>query len=99
MLLLELASRPWPLLLPDVEVREPRVVFVELVNLWLVSIGLVACKICQYRDVCVGNGVRTWLVCWLLGMMMVVVQVAVLGIGFEVGGSRVCGVEGEACGG
>ena len=51
-LLPELASRPWPLLLlpPDVEVREPRVVLVELANLWLVKAGLVACETCQYSE-------------------------------------------------
>ena len=61
-LLLELASRPWPLLLPDVEVREPRVVFVELVNLWLVRVGLVACGTCQHSIV-----VCVWAMEWAPG--------------------------------
>ena len=86
------------MLLPDVEVREPRVVLVELVKVWLVSVGLVVCETCQYIAkfcVCVGNGGVTWLGCWLLGMMMF----AVAGCGyvewFEVGGSRSVGYKGR----
>ena len=45
--------------------------------------------------VCVGNGVRTWLGCWLLGMMMFAVTVCgSVGWFEEVGGSRFVGLKG-----